>query len=76
LAENKPLRYPALAALRSVPGAAAISPADMRSVLRPSAVKAPGQFGWDPRLGYGVINAAEALVKLPETITQKQQPTA
>jgi hypothetical protein len=48
----------------------------MRSVLRPSAVKAPGQFGWDPRLGYGVINAAEALVKLPETITQKQQPTA
>jgi hypothetical protein len=64
-----------MAALRSVKGAAQLSPAEMRAVLRQSTMKAPGQFGWDPRLGYGVINAAKALVKLKETITQKQLPT-
>lgn len=46
-----------IAALRSVKGAHALKPVAMRALLRDSA----GRKRWDPRLGYGVINAKAAL---------------
>jgi hypothetical protein len=54
-----------LARLRSVPGARALKPAEMRQVLRESAVEMPGQRSpWDPRLGHGVIHLERAMAEL------------
>jgi hypothetical protein len=56
-----------LAALRSYElatnGEPLASPAEMREILRWSAGREKGQ-GWDPRLGYGVIESQRALREL------------
>jgi subtilisin family serine protease len=49
-----------LAALRSADGAGNLKPAWLRALLRETA-QPLGNRGWDPRLGYGVINGADAL---------------
>jgi hypothetical protein len=48
-----------LAALRSVPGAAAITPDRLRAILRTTARREAD--AWHPRLGWGVIDAGAAL---------------
>lgn len=70
-----------LAALRSVEVTAAaearkrdfvltpLSPHAMRVLLRKSCTQAPGQSGWDPRLGHGVINPMAALALLKDRLT-------
>jgi subtilisin family serine protease len=51
-----------LAALRSVPSGRGLCPEAMRSLLRDNA--RPAGAGWDPRLGFGTINLANALAAL------------
>jgi hypothetical protein len=58
-----------LAALRSHAAGRFISPECMRSVLRKTARRAKGDE-WDRRLGYGVIDAAAALDRLCESMTE------
>ncbi len=52
-----------LAALRSVPKGRNLGAEEMREVLRRTARPA-GPGGWDARLGFGVINAEDALADL------------
>ena len=51
-----------LAALRSLPKGKDRTPKQMRDLLRKTAQ--PAGAGWDPRLGFGVINATAALAAL------------
>jgi hypothetical protein len=53
-----------LAALRSVHSAKELKPSTMRALLRKTARRPAGQLDWDPRLGWGIINAEEALACL------------
>jgi hypothetical protein len=55
-----------LAALRSVPGAGALTPAALRDALRETAVGT--NRTWDPQLGRGVLNVPAALARVQEMI--------
>jgi len=52
-----------VAALRSVKAGRHLRPAWLRALLRETAQPA-GADGWDPRLGYGIINGANALAMI------------
>jgi subtilisin family serine protease len=53
-----------VAALRSKPSIKSLPPAQLKAVLMKSA-RDVGAPGWDPRTGWGVVNAGDALTKLP-----------
>lgn len=58
-----------VAAIRSLPAGRRLTPAKLRDLLRRTAHKTPGATGdrgakWDPRLGFGILNAAAVLSEL------------
>jgi subtilisin family serine protease len=59
-----------VAALRSLPGAGAVSPAELRAILRQTAQR-PGE-AWDPQLGWGVIDCAAAVSAVRQLLAAQQ----